>query len=191
MMFIPNGMQTIRFDAVGIEERSFLNMQAEQSRERMSGGSSRSFERAFDDAEKADNAMRESYLSDFVTQVGPNTMITVTVTTDINGRVLCSSEFSTCQLSEDRAKELQDKFDALEKERLEKERQKAAEYAEYKRILKAKERKSAIITLSITGILFILFLIELIVKHSNPIFSIIVLGVTGWFAFKSILKLFE
>lgn len=116
IIYLPNGPQTIRIDAEGIEKRYSVQSELNWRKSRATGSqySESKFNRYFEAAKAAD-ALQQPW--ETTIEVTSKTLVTVTINSDYNGRILGSPNFDVEELSY----EEYEKLNAIEEKRQEEE----------------------------------------------------------------------
>ncbi len=123
-MPLPNGMQTIRFDALGMKNR----MQLMRKKNMIKDYSSHDF---FEACEKLDVAERKAYVTDYQIEVEDDTLVTVVISTNIDNKLISPPNFSSSKMPQEEVERLKEE---------EAQRQKKAEESKKEREEKEKER---------------------------------------------------
>ena len=154
LIYLPSGPQTIRIDPEGMEKRHDVYSELEWRKQRATGSqySESKFNRYFDAAKAADNLQQpwESTID-----VSYDTLVTITIRSDYNGKILGVPRFDVSEVSSAEMKTLKDtkkrKDAAEEAERKKREQERAERKAE-------EDRKGRIKAAIIWGILGIICL---------------------------------
>ena len=148
-IYIPNGPQTLRLDPVGLSKRYDVQrnlLQKKQAYEYSNNVSGRRWDEYYNAAADADNLPSPWETTLDITQ---NTVVTLTVNSDYNGRILGSPNFAVAVLSSDEIQEISSRIEAKEEENRKWQEERAKKREEEYRIReedrKNRKKKSLII----------------------------------------------
>lgn len=147
-MPLPNGMQTIRFDALGMRKRLQLMRNKNMITDIVSS-------KYFEARDKLDAAESRAYITDYQIEVEDDTLVTVVISTSINSDLMGPPEFTSSKMPQEEVARLkeeeaqrQKRAEEIKKDREEKEKERLRSEAK-------KDRKKALVLTIVFAILTI------------------------------------